>query len=87
MPISSQQENKPARPMPAGDRATRSAQLHKLLARKSGVTLAQLQKAFGWQPHTARAAISAQRKAGFQIERRDSDKGSIYRIIKTDDVA
>ncbi len=87
MAMSSHQENKPMRPKPVGGKATRRAQLHKLLARKSGVTLAQLQKAFGWQPHTARAAISAQRKAGYQIERSDSDKGSVYRVVKTDTVA
>lgn len=87
MAMSFHQENKPARPKPAGGRATRSAQLHRLLARKSGVTLTQLQKIFGWQPHTARAAISAQRKAGHEIERSVSEKGSVYRVVKTDDVA
>lgn len=35
----------------------------------------------GWQPHTARAAISAQRKAGCEIARSDTDKGSVYRIV------
>ena len=87
MAMSSHQENKPARPQSAGGKATRSVQLHKLLARKSGVTLAQLQKTFGWQPHTARAAISAQRKAGCQIERSDSDKGSVYRVVREDTTA
>ena len=87
MAMSSHQENKPARPKPAGGKATRSEQLHKLLARKSGVTLAQLQKTFGWQPHAARAAISAQRKAGYQIERSDSDKGSVYRVVRADTAA
>ncbi len=43
---------------------TRPAQLRKLLTRKSGATIAQIQSAFGWQPHTARAAISGLRKAG-----------------------
>ena len=60
---------------------TRRAQLHKLLCRKSGVTIAQLQKTFGWQPHTARAAISSHRKAGSDIRRTDSEKGSVYRIV------
>ena len=87
MENTSQQENKPARPKSAGSKLTRSAQLRKLLTRKSGVTLAQLQKSFGWQPHTARAAISAQRKAGHEIERRDSEKGSVYRSVKPDDLA
>jgi len=39
-----------------------------------------MHEAFGWQPHTARAAISALRKAGAVIERSDSPKGAVYRI-------
>ncbi|MDJ0994954.1 MAG: DUF3489 domain-containing protein [Dinoroseobacter sp.] len=75
---------------PASDRsgsakkaATHPAQLRKLLTRKSGATIPQIQKAFGWQPHTAQAAIAAQRKAGCLIERTDSDQGSVYRIVNT----
>jgi len=64
------------------EKLTRQKQLHKLLTRKSGVTIAQLQKTFGWQPHTARAAISAQRKAGCLVDRLETDKGSVYRIVK-----
>ena len=60
---------------------TRQSQLVKLLSRKSGVTIAQLQKTFGWQPHSARAAISAQRKAGSAITRTNSENGSVYRIV------
>ena len=63
------------------NKPTRQSQLHRLLTRKSGASIAQMQKAFGWQPHTARAAISAQRKAGFEIARRDTGKGSIYWIV------
>ena len=84
MAMSSHQDNKQASPILSGGKTTRSVQLHKLLTRKSGVTLAQLQKTFGWQPHTAQAAISAQRKAGYQIERSDSDKGSVYRMVRAD---
>ncbi len=62
-------------------KSTRSDQLRKLLARKSGATIAQIQKAFDWQPHTARAAISSQRKAGHTIERKESMKGSVYRLV------
>ncbi|UXX83793.1 DUF3489 domain-containing protein [Roseovarius pelagicus] len=61
---------------------TRHAQLRKLLARKSGASIAQIRQAFGWQPHTARAAISAQRKSGCLIVRSDTDKGSVYRIVE-----
>lgn len=70
---------------PGANRLTRAAQLRKLLTRKSGVSIAQLQKAFGWQPHTACAAISAQRKSGCAIARSDTDKGSVYRIVEQGD--
>ncbi|WP_263388756.1 DUF3489 domain-containing protein [Ruegeria marisflavi] len=63
-------------------KATRGDQLRRLLTRKSGASIAQIGKAFGWQPHTARAAISAQRKAGSVITRSDSAKGSVYRIVE-----
>ena len=62
-----------------GQQLTRQQQLAKLLCRKSGASVAQSQKAFGWQPHTARAAISALRKGGMSIERTDAGKGSVYR--------
>ena len=61
---------------------TRQEQLTKLLHRKSGASIAQIQKAFGWQPHTARAAISTLRKSGTLIERSDTDKGAVYRIVR-----
>jgi len=61
---------------------TRQQQLQKLLSRKAGATIAQIQKAFGWQPHSARAAISMMRKAGHIVERSGYDKGTVYRIVK-----
>ncbi len=73
---------KTARPKRAAAKQTRQKQLRKMLTRKSGVTIAQLQKTFGWQPHTARAAISAQRKAGCVVDRAETDKGSVYRIVE-----
>ena len=74
------------RPTPANAKvraakSSRPAQLRKLLTRKSGATIGQMQLAFGWQPHTARAAISGLRKRGEIIERREASKGSVYRIV------
>ncbi|HCP80230.1 MAG TPA: hypothetical protein DIT67_01055 [Octadecabacter sp.] len=63
---------------PTGQKLTRQQQLAKLLCRKSGASVAQIQKAFGWQPHTARAAISMLRKGGMAIERTDTGKGPVY---------
>ena len=60
--------------------ATRPAQLRKLLSRKNGATLTQIQTSFDWLPHTARAAISRLRKAGDVVDRSDTRRGSVYRI-------
>lgn len=65
----------------ARTKPTRREQLAKLLNRKSGASITQKQKAFGWQPHTARAAISKLRKGGTLIERTDTDKGAVYRAV------
>ncbi len=62
--------------------APRPEQLRKLLKRKSGASIAELQKKVGWRPHTARATISGLRKAGEIIERQTGPGGSIYRIVK-----
>lgn len=65
----------------ARTKPTRREQLIKLLNRKSGASITQIQKAFGWQPHTARAAISTLRKEGTPVERTDTDKGAVYRAV------
>lgn len=65
----------------SGAKPTRRDQLAKLPNRKSGALIAQIRKAFGWQPHTARAAISTLRKGGTLIERTDTDRGAVYRAV------
>jgi len=69
-------------------KATRAAQLRRMLSRKGGATIVQIQQAFSWQPQTARAAISSLRKAGAMIERmafrRDRSIGSIRKIPHND---
>lgn len=40
---------------------TKKAHLFTLLRRKGGASITTLQKEFGWQPHTVRAAISGVR--------------------------
>ena len=63
---------------------TRQDQLRKLLRRKSGATIPQIKKAFGWQAHTARAAISRLNTSGETVERTSSAKGPVYRIASKD---
>jgi hypothetical protein len=46
--------NKRVKPRPA----TKSENIIKLLKRPSGATMAELQKATGWQPHSVRGFLS-----------------------------
>ena len=87
--MSEQSQNaSPARrvssPPPAKAKPTRQDQLRKLLRRKSGATLPQIKKAFGWQAHSARAAISRLNTSGETVERTSSAKGPVYHIASAD---
>jgi hypothetical protein len=65
-------------------RQTKTDKVHKMLTRPQGASLDKICAATGWQPHSARAALSGLRKAGHAIERTRPDgkhKMSIYRII------
>ena len=65
---------------------TKTATVQRLLKRKSDATLASLQKATGWQPHSVRAALSTLHKAGYTINKLPPKTGGgavIYRITAT----
>lgn len=65
-------------------RPTKIAKVQALLERPNGASLDDLCKATGWQPHSARAALSGLRKAGHALERAPGDGKtgtSIYRIL------
>ena len=62
---------------------TKIDKVFSMLMRANGASVAQLEKATGWQPHTIRAALTGLRKKGYAIERTKSEKGmSTYRITK-----
>ena len=64
----------------------KSSAIKRLLNRKSGATLASLEKATGWQPHSVRAALSTLRKAGYTIDKLPpkTEGGAIaYRMTAT----
>ena len=52
----------------------------KLLYRPNGASIAQLQKAAGWQPHSVRAALTGLRKRGVAVTRDKNTAGvTVYR--------
>jgi len=60
---------------------SRQEQLKTLLWRKNGATSDKLQSAFGWKPHSVRAAVCSLRKSGEKIERIQTASGTAYRIV------
>jgi hypothetical protein len=48
----------------------------KLVGRKSGATVEQIQTLTGWQPHSIRAAISGLRKRGSKITLSETRNGT-----------
>ena len=72
-----------SRTSPNTPKETKSAAIQRLLTRKSGATVASLQKATGWQAHSVRAVLSTLRKAGYTIDKLPpkTDGGAVvYRI-------
>ncbi len=60
---------------------TKSETIRKLLTRKGGASITQLQTATDWQPHSIRAALSGLRKNGGEITRAINAKGvTVYRL-------
>jgi hypothetical protein len=66
----------PARPV------ANSVVAKKLLARARGATIAEMQAATGWQPHSARAFLSGLRKAGRTLVKEERKSGETsYRLV------
>ena len=65
-------------------RQTKTDKVRAMLTRPQGARLDAICRATGWQPHSARAALSGLRKAGYTIERRPASDGkrgcATYRI-------
>ena len=80
-----QSSNSPSLPEPAKGRATaaqpKSVLVTKLLSRGKGATLAELQDATTWQPHSVRALLSGLRKKGEVLVKEQRKSGdTAYRI-------
>lgn len=63
---------------------SKTAKLIERLSAADGATLDDLTAAFGWLPHSARAALTGLRKRGYTVEREKRDDGtSVYRLVTT----
>ena len=68
---------------PVAGPKTKQQRMIEMLRRREGATVAQLGKAFGWQPHTVRGAFSGalKKKLGLKIVSEKPDGGErVYRI-------
>ena len=73
----------------AAPKQTKAALVREMLERPEGASLTAICAATGWQPHSARAAISMVRKAGYGIARSPAEgetTGSVYRITSRPEV-
>ena len=62
---------------------TKIKSITKLISRKTGATIEQLQDATGWQPHSIRAALTGIRNNGVIIKRvSHRTRGSIYKVME-----
>ncbi len=61
---------------------TKSAAVIKLLGRARGATVAEMQAATSWQPHSVRAYLSGPRKAGRTLGKEERKSGETsYRLV------
>ncbi len=64
-------------------RQTKAGAILSQLGRPNGASIAQLQKATGWQPHSIRATLTGLRKKGHDVLRGKNAKGvTTYRVSK-----
>ena len=64
---------------------TKADKVIKLLRRKNGATIAELQKATGWQAHSVRGLLSGtlRKRMGINVEGQTVSKGTRrYRVAK-----
>lgn len=67
---------------------TKTERLIAMLMTQTGASITEISEAFGWLPHTTRAALSGLRKAGHLVERiKAPGEASRYRIRQAGDEA
>jgi len=62
---------------------TKPETILKLIRRKAGASITELQKATGWQAHSVRAGLTGLRKKSIAITREDHrTRGSVYKAVE-----
>jgi len=61
-------------------RGSKNEKVIALLKRDSGASLAEITKATGWLPHSARAVLTGFRKKGFALDKTTVEGLTRYRI-------
>lgn len=69
--------NRPVPFAPGIKPGTKQARLVDYLSRPWGMSIADLSRLLGWQPHTVRAALTGLRKKGYQVTSANDDKGTV----------
>jgi hypothetical protein len=66
----------------ASKRKSKQQRLIDMLHRPDGATIPQMSKAFGWEPHTVRGAISGalRKKLGLPVTSTKEVRGRVYRL-------
>lgn len=67
-------------PAPTARAPSKIEQVLVLMRREQGATLAELTTATGWQPHSARAALTGLRKKGHAIQTGKREDATCYRL-------
>jgi hypothetical protein len=67
----------------AAKRRSKQQRLIDMLHRPDGATIPQMSKAFGWEPHTVRGAISGalRKKLGLPVISTKEVRGRVYRLV------
>jgi len=67
-------------------KTTKQDAVIKLLKRRQGASVEQIQQVTNWQPHSVRAALTGLRKKGHGIARGENAKGgTVYKIVEAAD--
>jgi hypothetical protein len=82
--IPSRKSGKPQKRPPSKARQTKQAICLALLERPTGATLAEMEKATGWQPHSVRGFLAGtvKKKLGRDVTAAKEERGRVYRIAK-----